>query len=82
MTTINTPEGVTLTLNVYLMSEEELEAKVELSELHQLTGPMNAINVEGLVESLKLDAGGSGWRVMTRAEIADYRRREIEGEDA
>lgn len=81
MTGITCPEGVTVTLNYYLVSAEGVEAKLGEGELQSLPALGPSLDVNALYQHFDLDKMGSGWRVMTREEIADYWRRDIEGDD-
>ena len=75
------PEGVTFDTNIYVVASDGTEACIRLGE-----APSYPIveSVEAAIGyALKAVAGmsltdGATWRVMTRDEIADYRRRENE----
>ena len=76
------PEGVTATLNVYLVSSNGLEIRVQLGEFSQWPSPPKDIDVASIAATGILGNVRSGWRVMTRAEIADYQRRDDAYDDA
>jgi hypothetical protein len=73
---VNAPEGVELGFRVYLRSDSsELVAVIALDGMTQMR-EFNDVDVEGLIKSLgKPDyLLLTDWRVMTRKEIADYRK--------
>lgn len=81
MTVQKLPEGVTIDLNFYLASSEGLEVRVHLNGLGCLPIMEEAVDVGRIARTMPIFATGTGWRMMTRDEIADYRRREEEGDD-
>lgn len=78
------PDGVELDLKIYLagtVSGQEVETVITLGGLTAFSdGVKDALNVETIVKANNLDALGSGWRIMTRDEIKDYRERQSEAE--
>lgn len=81
---IKLPEGVEIALNLYIVGTidgEETPTLITVSGLTSFTDTV-ADNVElsHIIASNKLDEVGSDWRVMTRAEIADYKKREADHE--
>ena len=73
---INAPEGVEIGFRVFLRSDSsELVASSPWMGLTQMR-QFNDVDVEGLIRSLgKPDyLLLTDWRVMTRKEIADYRK--------
>lgn len=82
MSIVRMPEGVELDLKVYLaglIEGEEVEIVVTVGGLPAFTdNVLEHVNLDHLVETQGLADLGTGWRVMTRAEIADYKARERE----
>jgi hypothetical protein len=81
MTSVNCPDGVTVSLHYYLISAEEIEVRLSVGELPVLPQMSPQLDIKTLPQMVDLEKVGTGWRVMTREEIADYRRRDIEGDD-
>lgn len=80
MSGIAFPDGVTITLNYYLVSAEGVEARFSVGELLGLPALGPSLDIPALHKHFNLENMGTDWRVMTREEIADYRRRDIEGD--
>jgi hypothetical protein len=82
MSVIKMPEGVELDLKVYLAGEidgEEVEIVLTVGGLPAFADSvLERADLAHLVDSQGLDKLGSGWRVMSRAEITDYKARERE----
>lgn len=79
---IQAPEGVEIGLSFYFTSEETgLEVVGNMSGLPALTSFDGQADAAKLAEHFGLNSFADDWRLMTRAEIADYKRREREGED-
>jgi hypothetical protein len=79
MSLIELPEGVEVDLRVYLVGSvdgEDVEVALTVGGLPRLSDQMlPCVAVDTIIKAYDLDDLGAGWRVMTRAEIADYKRR-------
>lgn len=76
---IKMPEGVDLTINVYLTSDsEDLDFVFAVKGLTALTEFKEDLSPQGLWNSFNQGEMSpvEDLRVMTRAEIADYRQRD------
>jgi len=84
MSLIRMPEGVELDLKVYvtgLVEGVEAEIVLTVAGLPAFSDEVNgSLELSRIIESYELDKLGTDWRVMTRAEIADYRKRNNDGE--
>jgi len=84
MSVFRMPEGVELDLKVYLIGNvtgQETEIVLTVGGLPAFSDSVNeSLELDHIVKSYKLDELGDSWRVMTRAEIADYRKRQDEDE--
>jgi hypothetical protein len=82
MTVFRMPEGVEVDLKVYLsgiVEDVETEIVIRVGGLPSFFDSVEeTLDVQHIVKSYELDKMGTGWRVMTRAEIADYKAREKE----
>jgi hydroxyethylthiazole kinase-like sugar kinase family protein len=74
------PEGVELDIKIYLVGlvqNEEAEIVLTVGGLPAFSDSVNeTLELPRIIEAHDLNAFGTDWRVMTRAEIADYRKRE------
>jgi hypothetical protein len=64
---IDAPEGVTFTVNVYLVSASGMTAVVRMGEFKRLPPFQDTIDARALAHGL----AGDDWRLMTRDEIND-----------
>jgi len=80
MSLIKMPEGVELDLKVYvvgLVENVETEIVITVSGLPVFSDEVRSyVDLDRIIESQRLNELGSDWRVMNRAEIADYKQRE------
>lgn len=80
--TIHAPEGIEIDILVYLTSDEtgiDVVGRIGgMTALPEFTG--NA-SPDGLVKALGPHTLANDWRLMSREEIANYKRREREGEE-
>jgi len=79
---IHAPEGVEIDLAFYLTSDATgLEMVARIGGLPALTTFDGKTDANALAEKLSIQSLANDWRLMSRAEIADYKRREREGDD-
>lgn len=82
MTVFALPEGVEVDLKIYLTGIVEgvaTDMVIRLGGMPSFSDSCTEpVDVETLVKTRELDGLGHGWRVMTREEIADYKRRDAE----
>lgn len=80
MTVFAMPEGVEAGLKIFLVGMiEDVETEIVLTVggfRSFSDSVVSQVNVEALTKTYELDKLGTGWRVMTRDEIADYKKRE------
>lgn len=85
MSLIALPEGVELDLKVYvvgMVGSVETEVMITLGGLPAFADDIKeTVELTRIVKSQGLDELGTGWRVMSRAEITDYKQRQREAED-
>ena len=85
MSLIKMPEGVELDLKVYLVGMvEDLEVEIVLTVggLPAFSDDiLKQVDLPRIIKSNNLDDMGSGWRIMNREQIADYKAREREAEE-
>lgn len=80
---IEAPEGAEFEVSFFLTSDESgLEIKLALGGMTILVDFTNKADAGKLAEHFNLDGLASDWRLMTRDEISDYKRREREEEAA
>lgn len=65
------PDGVTVAINVYLVSAEGFEARVRTTLSGKAPFELQPPDVRKLVENIQIPKGSS-WRLMSRAEIKAY----------
>jgi hypothetical protein len=70
--TVIAPEGVEFDIAVYVKGDRGLTGIVRVCGLPVLPELREAIDVQGLMSKLP---DGFNWRVMTRAEIAEFKAR-------
>lgn len=82
MTTFRMPEGVELDLKVYLIGVvEQVETEIVLTVggLPAFADSVNeTLELHRIIDAYNLNELGTDWRVMSRDEIADFKRRESE----
>ena len=85
MSLIKMPEGVELDLKVYLVGMvEDLEVEIVLTVggLPAFSDDiLKQVDLPRIIKSNNLDDMGTGWRIMNREQIADYKAREREAEE-
>jgi hypothetical protein len=70
----DTPEGVTLTVNVYLVSDTlDANTVIRIGEFKRLPPFLETLDAAALAKGLPEAAD---WRVMTREEIVRYTKNE------
>jgi len=76
------PEGTDVDINVYVSSEEAgLETRVSIRGVTRMARAEDiATEVGKIMTSPDLTGLANDWRLMTRGEIADYRKRQREEE--
>lgn len=73
------PEGLEINLVAYFINDEGVEITITLGAIDKMPNLTADLGANDLLDSVKADLG-KGWRYMTREEIADYKRREDEGD--
>lgn len=83
MTVLNMPEGVEAGLKIYLTGKikgTETEVVISADGMPSFSDSVSRpVDVESLVNAYELKRLGHSWRVMTRAEIDEYKRRNESG---
>lgn len=85
MTMIKLPEGVEVDLKVYLVGmieENEVEIALTLGGMPAISDSVHEyLDLQSIIASQNLLDLGTDWRVMTRPEISDYKKRQTEREE-
>jgi hypothetical protein len=82
MSVFKMPDGVEINLIMYvtgIVQEEETDITIIISDLTAFSDDIkSSIDLQHIIKSHNLDTLGTDWRVMTREEIADYKKKERE----